>query len=46
MGILNKLGISCDRKYVSALFKKFDTNGNGLIEFEEFSNYIIYDAYK
>ena len=46
IGILNKLGISCDRKYISALFKKFDTNGNGLIEFEEFCNYMIYDAYK
>ncbi len=45
-GIFHKLAIACDRKYVSALFKKFDTNGNGVIEFEEFANWMIYDAYK
>lgn len=45
-GIFHKLAISCDRKYISAIFKKFDTNGNGVIEFEEFANWMIYDAYK
>lgn len=44
--IFHKLAIACERKYVSALFKKFDTNGNGVIEFEEFANWMIYDAYK
>lgn len=44
--IFHKLAISCDRKYISAVFKKFDTNGNGLIEFDEFANWMIYNAYK
>ena len=29
-----------------ALLKKFDTNGNGVIEFEEFCDYIIRNPYK
>jgi len=29
-----------------ALLKKFDTNGNGIIEFEEFCDYVIRDPYK
>ena len=44
--MLSKLQISCERKYISALFKKFDINGNGIIEFEEFCNYLINDPYK
>jgi Ca2+-binding EF-hand superfamily protein len=44
--IFHKLAISCERKYISALFKKFDTNCNGLIEFDEFANWMIYNAYK
>ena len=44
--IFHKLAISCDRKYISAVFKKFDSNGNGLIEFDEFANWMIYNAYK
>jgi Ca2+-binding EF-hand superfamily protein len=45
-GIFHKLAIQCEPKYVKAIFKKFDTNRNGLIEFEEFANWMIYDAYK
>ena len=44
--IFHKLAISCERKYISALFKKFDINCNGLIEFDEFANWMIYNAYK
>ena len=44
--MLAKLQISCERKYVSALLKQFDTNGNGVIEFEEFCDYIIRNPYK
>jgi Ca2+-binding EF-hand superfamily protein len=45
-GIFHKLAIQCEPKYVKAIFRKFDTNKNGLIEFEEFANWMIYDAYK
>ncbi len=44
--MLSKLGISCDRKYITALFKRFDINGNGVIEFEEFCSYVIHNPYK
>ncbi len=44
--MLAKLGISCDRKYVTAIFKKFDKNQNGVIEFEEFQDYLIHNPYK
>ena len=44
--MLAKLGISCERKYITALFKRFDANDNGLIEFEEFCNYVIHNPYK
>lgn len=46
VAMIAKLQISCERKYVSALFKKFDVNGNGIIEFEEFCNYLINNPYK
>lgn len=45
-GMLNKLQISCERKFVSAIFKRFDVHSKGVIEFEEFKNYIINDPYK
>ena len=45
-GMMSKLGISCDRKFVTALFKKFDANKNGVIEFEEFMDYLIQNPYK
>lgn len=43
--LCSKAGISCERKYISALFKKFDTNRNGVIEFEEFVDFVIHNAY-
>ena len=44
--MLAKLQIACDRKFVGALFKKFDTNKNGVIEFEEFVDFVIRNPYK
>ena len=44
--MLYKLQISCERKYIMALLKKIDTSGNGVIEFEEFCDYIINNPYK
>ena len=44
--MLAKLGISVDRKYITGMMKKLDTNGTGVIEFEEFANLIINDPYK
>jgi Ca2+-binding EF-hand superfamily protein len=43
--MLIKLAIQVDRKYAQALFNRFDTNGNGSIDFEEFASWIIYDSY-
>ena len=45
-GMLAKLGISADRKYMRGLFRKFDANDNGVIEFEEFCSFLINDPYK
>jgi Ca2+-binding EF-hand superfamily protein len=44
--MLAKLGIQVDRKYIQALLRAIDVNGNGLIEFEEFATLVIYDPYK
>lgn len=44
--MLAKLGISVERKYISAMIKVLDTNKTGMLEFEEFANFLIYDPYK
>lgn len=44
--MLAKLGISVDRKYIVGMMKKLDTNGTGVIEFDEFANLIVNDPYK
>jgi Ca2+-binding EF-hand superfamily protein len=44
--MLAKLGIAVDRKYIVGMMKKLDTNGTGVIEFDEFSNLIVNDPYK
>lgn len=41
-----KLGICVERKYLMALLKVLDTNKSGMLEFEEFQNFLIYDPYK
>lgn len=38
--------MSVERKYLTALLNKFDRNGNGVIEFDEFVNFIINDPYR
>lgn len=45
-GLLAKLEISVERKYLSALIKALDTDGSGAIEFTEFKNFILFDPYK
>ena len=44
--MLAKLGISVDRKFLVGMMKKLDTNGTGVIEFDEFANLIVNDPYK
>lgn len=44
--MLAKLGISVERKYISAMIKVLDTNNSGMLEFEEFAAFLIYDPYK
>ena len=44
--MLAKLGVLVDDKYIEAMFKHIDANGNGIIEFEEFANLVIYNPYK
>jgi Ca2+-binding EF-hand superfamily protein len=44
--MMAKLGISVERKYISAMIKVLDTNNSGMLEFEEFAAFLIYDPYK
>jgi len=44
--MLAKLQISVDRKYIDALMKELDKNNSGMLEFEEFATFLIYDPYK
>ena len=39
--LLNKINLSLDDKYLEALIKKLDMNGNGAVEFEEFVHFIV-----
>lgn len=45
-GMLAKLGVSVDRKYINALMRELDTNKTGMLEFEEFTTFLIYNPYK
>jgi Ca2+-binding EF-hand superfamily protein len=44
--MLAKLGIVVDQKYIEAMHEHIDKNRNGLIDFEEFANLVIYNPYK
>jgi len=44
-GMLAKLNLSAPDMYLEALMDKFDRNGNGIVEFEEVLQYVIYDRY-
>ena len=45
-GMVAKLKISVERKYLNGIMKKIDSDNNGAIEFKEFLNFIIMDPYK
>jgi len=38
--------MSVERRFLTALLKKFDRNGDGCISFEEFNNFLINDPYR
>jgi len=44
--MLIKLQVVVDQRYLDALLKRFDRNGNGVIEFEEFIGYVMENPYK
>ena len=46
MGMLAKLGISVERKYVNGILKELDQNKTGMLEFEEFTTFLLYSPYK
>ena len=41
-----RLGISVERRYLMALLSALDTNKSGMLEFEEFQNFLLMDPYK
>ena len=41
-----KLGISVERKFLNGMLRELDTNKSGMLEFEEFNNFLINDPYK
>lgn len=43
--MLFKLNLACDDRYLEALLRKFDSNNNGVVEFEEFQRFIVGDIY-
>ena len=44
--MLAKLGISVERKYINAIMRELDTNQTGMLEFEEFTTFLLYNPYK
>ena len=45
-GLLAKLGISVQEKELLALMREMDTNSSGVIEFEEFCQFMVIDPWK
>mmetsp|Transcript_27035 Transcript_27035/g.23864 ORF Transcript_27035/g.23864 Transcript_27035/m.23864 type:complete len:303 (+) Transcript_27035:15-923(+) len=45
-GMIAKLQISVERKYLHGIMRKVDSDNNGAIEFNEFLNFVIMDPYK
>ena len=45
-GLLSSLGVACTEPQLIAAFKLIDLNGNGVIDFEEFNQFLIVDPYK
>jgi calmodulin len=44
--MMAKFGISVERKYLNAIIRELDTNKTGMLEFEEFVNFLLYNPYK
>ena len=44
--MLVKLQLAVPKRHLEALLRKFDRNGNGVVEFEEFVAYLTCDPYK
>lgn len=45
-GLLAKLGVACSDKELVALMREMDTNKSGVIEFEEFCQFMVLDPWK
>jgi Ca2+-binding EF-hand superfamily protein len=45
-GLLAKLGIAVEEKELLALMREMDTNKSGVIEFEEFCQFMVIDPWK
>jgi Ca2+-binding EF-hand superfamily protein len=46
LAMLAKLGISVERKYANGMMKELDQNKTGMLEFEEFTTFLLYSPYK
>lgn len=42
--ILVKYGVKYDKKFLTICFKKIDINWSGVIEFQEFFDFIVHDV--
>ena len=45
-GLLSELGVAVNDNELVAMMKLIDTSQNGVIEFEEFHNFLVIDPYK
>jgi len=43
--MLSKLDFPMQKKYLLSLFRKFDSNNSGYIEFAEFCQYVLHNPY-
>ena len=43
--MLVKLEIPTQDRLIKPLLKKLDRNGNGVVEYEEFKNFLFFDPY-
>ena len=45
-GMLQMINITADEAHLQAFLNKLDTNGNGVLEFEEFVTFMVHDRFK